>query len=183
MLCLELKITPLWRIVLNIACFLVDLKADTERLQVHTTEEQLVGCLSSSSLVTSVIHGCFFFSKLYQILFTVKKMSFVKFAGAFMKGRGVGASGGQNQIPIAAASKSNHVSLTAKGPAFHPGGAPHPLNSLSLWGSLLVPRLRRFSRKKQTLLSSWKRHFGKSRKCLIKSVTSYAKSWRLFKNK
>ena len=36
MLCLELKITPLWRIVLNIACFLVDLKADTKRLQVHT---------------------------------------------------------------------------------------------------------------------------------------------------
>ncbi|EOA23470.1 hypothetical protein CARUB_v10016662mg [Capsella rubella] len=44
--------------------------------------------------------------------------------GASMKGRGMAASGGQNQLPIAAASKSNHVNSMAKGPAFHTGGVP-----------------------------------------------------------
>ncbi|KAJ0230088.1 Zinc finger CCCH domain-containing protein 41 [Hirschfeldia incana] len=45
-------------------------------------------------------------------------------SGAFMKGHGVAASGGQNKIPIAAASKGNHFSSTAKGTAFHTGEAP-----------------------------------------------------------
>ncbi|CAH8309195.1 unnamed protein product [Eruca vesicaria subsp. sativa] len=43
--------------------------------------------------------------------------------GAFVKGRGVAASGGQNKIPIAAASKGNHVSPTAKGTPFHPSSS------------------------------------------------------------
>uniref|UniRef100_A0A1J3DWI5 Zinc finger CCCH domain-containing protein 41 n=1 Tax=Noccaea caerulescens TaxID=107243 RepID=A0A1J3DWI5_NOCCA len=95
--------------------------------------------------------------------------------GAPMKGRGMTASGGQNQLPIAAASKSNHVSSIAKGPAFHTGGVPssseQPKPVLATSGPKVTPlqqkktetleRLKETLRKKQEMLEQKRNEFRK----------------------
>ncbi|CAN6849199.1 unnamed protein product [Brassica oleracea var. botrytis] len=86
--------------------------------------------------------------------------------GAFMKGRGVGASGGQNQIPIAAASKSNHVSLTAKGPAFHPGGAPSSSQQPKPVGVTTGPKVTPLQQKKADTLEQLKETLRKKQEML-----------------
>ncbi|CAN7044905.1 hypothetical protein BRARA_B03308 [Brassica rapa] len=86
--------------------------------------------------------------------------------GAFMKGRGVGTSGGQNQIPIAAASKSNHVSLTAKGPAFHPGGAPSSSQQPKPVGVTSGPKVTPLQQKKTDTLEQLKETLRKKQEML-----------------
>ncbi|KAJ0254102.1 Zinc finger CCCH domain-containing protein 41 [Hirschfeldia incana] len=101
--------------------------------------------------------------------------------GASMKGRVMAASGGQNQLPIAAASKSN----TAKGPAFHAGGAPSsseqpkPVGVTS--GPKFTPlqqkkaddleRLKETLRKKQEMLEQKREEFRKKLARLEKQGT------------
>ncbi|KAL0737685.1 hypothetical protein Bca4012_013895 [Brassica carinata] len=105
--------------------------------------------------------------------------------GAFMKGRVITASGGQNQLPIAAASKNNHVTSTAKGSAFHAGGAPSsseqpkPVGVTS--GPKVTPlqqkkaddleRLKETLRKKQEMLEQKREEFRKKLAVLEKQGT------------
>ncbi|CAH2045146.1 unnamed protein product [Thlaspi arvense] len=106
--------------------------------------------------------------------------------GASFKGRGMTAPGGQNQLPIAAASKSNHVSSIAKGSAFHTGGAPSssevqpkPLGVTS--GPKVTPlqqkkadtleQLKETLRKKQEMLEQKRNEFRKKLATLQKQGT------------
>ncbi|KAF8051403.1 hypothetical protein N665_1733s0002 [Sinapis alba] len=105
--------------------------------------------------------------------------------GASMKGRVMTASGGQNQLSIVAASKSNHATSTAKGPAFHAGGAPSsseqpkPVGFTS--GSKVTPlqqkkaddleRLKETLRKKQEMLEQKRDEFRKKLAMLEKQGT------------
>ncbi|KAG2301496.1 hypothetical protein Bca4012_059755 [Brassica carinata] len=86
--------------------------------------------------------------------------------GAFMKGRGVGASGGQNKIPIAAASKGNHASLTAKGPAFHTGGAPSSSQQPKPVGFTTGPKVTPLQKKKADTLEQLKETLRKKQEML-----------------
>ncbi|KAJ4900984.1 Zinc finger CCCH domain-containing protein 41 [Raphanus sativus] len=95
--------------------------------------------------------------------------------GASVNGRVMAASGRQNQLAIAAASKSNHVTSTAKGPAFRAGGAPSsseqpkPVGVTS--GPKVTPlqqrkaddleRLKETLRKKQEMLEQKREEFRK----------------------
>ncbi|VVB04248.1 unnamed protein product [Arabis nemorensis] len=102
-----------------------------------------------------------------------------------VKGRGMTASGGQNQLPIAAALKSNHVSSTAKGPAFHTGGAPssseQPKPVVVTSGPKVTPlqqkkadtleRLKETLRKKQEMLEQKRNEFRKKLATLQKQGT------------
>ena len=104
--------------------------------------------------------------------------------GASVKGRVMTAPGGQNQLPIAAASKSNHVTSTAKGPAFHGCGAPSsseqpkPVGFAS--GPKVTPlqqkkaddleRLKETLRKKQEMLEQKREEFRKKLAMLEKQV-------------
>lgn len=104
--------------------------------------------------------------------------------GASMKGRGMTASGGQNQLPIAAASKSSHVNSMAKGPAFHTGGSPsssdQPKPLLATSGpkvTLLqqkkadtLERLKETLRKKQEMLEQKRNEYRKKLATLEKQV-------------
>ncbi|CAN7025980.1 hypothetical protein IGI04_024773 [Brassica rapa subsp. trilocularis] len=105
--------------------------------------------------------------------------------GASVKGRVMTAPGGQNQLPIAAASKSNHVTSTAKGPAFHGCGAPSsseqpkPVGFAS--GPKVTPlqqkkaddleRLKETLRKKQEMLEQKREEFRKKLAMLEKQGT------------
>ena len=104
--------------------------------------------------------------------------------GASVKGRVMTASGGQNQLPIAAASKSNHVTSTAKGPAFHGCGAPSSAEQPKPVGFASVPkvtpvqqkkaddleRLKETLRKKQEMLEQKREEFRKKLAMLEKQV-------------
>ncbi|KAF8088402.1 hypothetical protein N665_0543s0012 [Sinapis alba] len=84
-------------------------------------------------------------------------------SGAFMKGRAVAASGVQNKIPT---SKSNHVSLTAKGPAFHTGGAPSSSEQPKSMGVTSGSKVTLLQQKKADTLEQLKETLRKKQEML-----------------
>nr|AAL32652.1 Unknown protein [Arabidopsis thaliana] len=107
-------------------------------------------------------------------------------SGASMKGRSMTASGAQNQFPIAAASKSNHVSSIAKVPTFQTGGAPSSSEQpkpvvVTTSGPKVTPlqqkkadtleRLKETLRKKQEMLEQKRNEYRKKLATLEKQGT------------
>ncbi|XP_018440701.1 zinc finger CCCH domain-containing protein 41 isoform X1 [Raphanus sativus] len=95
--------------------------------------------------------------------------------GAFMKGRGVGASGGQNKIPVTAASKGNHVSSTAKGPAFPTGEAPSSSEQPKPVGITSGPKVTPLQKKKAETLEQLKETLRKKQEMLDKKRNELCK--------
>ncbi|CAH8360980.1 unnamed protein product [Eruca vesicaria subsp. sativa] len=95
--------------------------------------------------------------------------------GASMKGRVMNASGGQNQLPIAAASKSNHVTSTAKGPAFYAGGAPSSSEQPKPVGFTSGPKVTPLQQKKADDLERLKETFRKRQEILEQKRDEFRK--------
>ncbi|KAG7559009.1 RNA recognition motif domain [Arabidopsis thaliana x Arabidopsis arenosa] len=95
--------------------------------------------------------------------------------GASMKGRGMTASGPQNQFPIAAASKSNHVSSIAKVPAFHTGGAPSSSEQPKPVVATSGPKVTPLQQKKADTLERLKETLRKKQEMLEKKRNEYRK--------
>ncbi|ESQ32693.1 hypothetical protein EUTSA_v10003632mg [Eutrema salsugineum] len=95
--------------------------------------------------------------------------------GAPMKGRGMTASGGQNQLPIASASKSNHASSIAKGPAFHTGGAPSSSEQPKSVGVTSGPKVTPLQQKKAETLEQLKEELRKKQEILEQKRNEFRK--------